>query len=308
MCKSKTTTPNPHRKNKHVRQLTKEPDKPPELNSDSESESDDDDEDYETFYVFKIDKQNEGNKHQIQINDNPVNVLIDSGSTINIIDQTTLETLNPKPPLTTSKVKIYPYKASKPLQIIGQFTTKIHSEDKSTMAKFQVVPGSSGSLLGRTTSEELDLLRVGPKPSLHQVTATEQPSAPTPSNVQHIIEKHKEVFKGLGKLKNFELKLHIDSNVTPAQQPIRRLPFHTRQAVSAETKRLLDADIIEPVPGPTTWLNPIVAVSKSNNKMLLCLDMRKANKAIQRERHIIPTLDDILPELHEATVFSKIDL
>ena len=36
--------------------------------------------------------------------------------------------------------------------------------------------------------------------------------------------------------------------------------------------------------------------------------MRKANTAIKRERHIIPTLDDILPELHDATVFSKIDL
>ena len=39
----------------------------------------------------------------------------------------------------------------------------------------------------------------------------------------------------------------------------------------------------------------------------LCLDMRKANEAVLRERHVIPRLD-ILPELNKATVFSKIDL
>lgn len=36
--------------------------------------------------------------------------------------------------------------------------------------------------------------------------------------------------------------------------------------------------------------------------------MRRANEAIIRERHVIPILEDILTELNEATVFSKIDL
>ena len=36
--------------------------------------------------------------------------------------------------------------------------------------------------------------------------------------------------------------------------------------------------------------------------------MRKANEAVIRERHVIPKLEDILPELNKATVFSKIDL
>ena len=32
------------------------------------------------------------------------------------------------------------------------------------------------------------------------------------------------------------------------------------------------------------------------------------NTAIQRERHITPTMDDILYDLNGATVFSKLDL
>ena len=38
------------------------------------------------------------------------------------------------------------------------------------------------------------------------------------------------------------------------------------------------------------------------------VDMRLPNKAIERERHITPTLDDVISELNGAQVFSKLDL
>ena len=47
---------------------------------------------------------------------------------------------------------------------------------------------------------------------------------------------------------------------------------------------------------------------KSPNEVRICVDMRIPNTAIQRERHITPTLDDILCDLNGATVFSKLDL
>ena len=67
-------------------------------------------------------------------------------------------------------------------------------------------------------------------------------------------------------------------------------------------------DIIEPASEKTTWLNPVVPVTKPNGKTRLCLDMRKANVAIERERHVIPKLEEILPNLHNAKIFSKLDL
>ena len=75
-----------------------------------------------------------------------------------------------------------------------------------------------------------------------------------------------------------------------------------------ELERLQKLDIIEQVNGPTSWINPIVAVPKKDNKTRLCLDMRRANEAIIRERHIIPKVEDILTELHGAKYFSKLDL
>ena len=67
-------------------------------------------------------------------------------------------------------------------------------------------------------------------------------------------------------------------------------------------------NIIQPAPGKATWLNPVVPGLKPNGKMRLSLDMRKANVAIERERHVIPKLEEILPELHNAKIFSKLNL
>lgn len=40
----------------------------------------------------------------------------------------------------------------------------------------------------------------------------------------------------------------------------------------------------------------------------ICVDMRQTNKAIERERHTSPTVDDIISELGKAKVFSRLDL
>ena len=40
----------------------------------------------------------------------------------------------------------------------------------------------------------------------------------------------------------------------------------------------------------------------------MCVDMRAANTAIERERYITPTVDDIKGQLNGSSVFSKLDL
>ena len=40
----------------------------------------------------------------------------------------------------------------------------------------------------------------------------------------------------------------------------------------------------------------------------MCVDMREANKALGREKHPMPTVDDLIADLNNSTVFSKMDL
>ena len=64
-------------------------------------------------------------------------------------------------------------------------------------------------------------------------------------------------------------------------------------------------DVIEKVEGPTSWVSPLVVVPKSSGNVRLCIDIRQANKAVQRERNPIPNVEDTI---NGATAFSKLDL
>ena len=102
------------------------------------------------------------------------------------------------------------------------------------------------------------------------------------------------LFGGIGKVKGKVIKLHVDPDVKPKQQPHRRVPCHVRKDVEMELKRLKELDIIEPVTGPTPWVSPIVVVPKSSGQVRICVDMRKPNKAVRREKHLMPTIDDLV--------------
>ena len=101
---------------------------------------------------------------------------------------------------------------------------------------------------------------------------------------------------------------HIDETVVPKQQRHRRIPFHVRKDVEATIAQLEADDIIEKADGPTPWISPLVVVPKKSGKVRLCIDMREANKAIQREKHVMPTIDDLIADLNGAQVFSTLDL
>ena len=117
--------------------------------------------------------------------------------------------------------------------------------------------------------------------------------------------KYPKVFEGIGKLKDFQLKLHVNPNVPPVAQKLRRVPFALCEKVTVKIGELLKEDIIEKVEGPTTWASPVVVAPKQSGEMTLC---GYANEAIIRERLPIPTIDEVLEELNGSTVFSKLDL
>ena len=54
---------------------------------------------------------------------------------------------------------------------------------------------------------------------------------------------------------------------------------------------------------------PLVVVPKADGKDIrVCVAMRRANEPTVRERHPIPTIEEVLNDLNGATVFSMIDL
>ena len=125
-----------------------------------------------------------------------------------------------------------------------------------------------------------------------------------------VVDRFPKLWTGIGCLKGVEVKLHIDKSVPPVAVRHNRVPFHQQQKVAKEIAKLEAADVIEKVSGPTEWVSRIVTPPKPKKpeEIRLCVDMRAANKAILRTRHVTPTLDELITQFNGATIFSKIDL
>lgn len=260
------------------------------------------DEEYE--YAYTVDHQ-ENKKPpicQLQINGRNVNMMIDSGASVNLLDEITFQRINShgSESLQPVHTKIYSYGSKVPLPTLGILTATVKSSNASTSAQLTVVKGENGNLLSYHTAKKLGLIVV----SINTATVTER----NKDDPESLKEEFKSLFGGIGKVPNKQVKLHIDPDVTPRQQPHRRIPFHVRDDVEKELERLEKLDIIEKVEGPTPWISPIVVVPKKSGEVRICVDMREANQAIKREKHLMPTIDDLVADLNGATLFSTLDL
>ena len=277
-----------------------------EESSDESSESSDEESsDEEEVYTFSLSTNALKDQpfFKIKVHSTPVTIMADSGASINILDEKEYRRLPNRPNLERSSVKIYGYQSKVPLRVLGKFTTALESETKKLSNKLYTVEGSGGSLLSWKTSQGLNLLQTVQK-------IGNRPSKPENNAPANLIDEYDDLFHGLGKLKGYQIKLHIDENVPPVAQPHRRVPFHVRKQLEEQLQHNEELGVIERIEGPTPWVSPIVVAPKpkSPGKVRVCVDMRQANKAIKRERHVTPTIKEMIGDLNEAEVFSKLDL
>ena len=104
------------------------------------------------------------------------------------------------------------------------------------------------------------------------------------------------------------VSIRISDDAKPyAVHAARKIPFPLFDKVRKEEQRMLQLGVIREVTQPTPWVAPIVVVEKPDGSVRLCVDLRKLNKSVLRERYILPTADDVLHRLSGSKVFTKLD-
>lgn len=93
----------------------------------------------------------------------------------------------------------------------------------------------------------------------------------------------------------------------PVAQPYRRVPVALEKAVYEKMDELLKQGVIERVKKPSKWISPVVVAPKGDD-IRLCIDMRRANEAVERENYPLPTMEDFLPHLNKGKIFTKLDV
>jgi len=121
------------------------------------------------------------------------------------------------------------------------------------------------------------------------------------------LKEYSDIFEGLGRVTNFENKIAIDPEVKPVSQHLRRIPVSQIEAVNNELDRMFEKDVIEEVNEPSPWVSSLVMVPKKSGDSRVCYDLREVNKAVIRERYVLPNADDTLHALRGFKYFAKID-
>ena len=90
--------------------------------------------------------------------------------------------------------------------------------------------------------------------------------------------------------------------------PLRRLPIGIRDKVAAELQKMEANGIIAPVTEASSWVSALLVITKPDGRIRLCIDPKPLNKALKRARYRMPTIEDVLPQLAGAKVFSTVDV
>lgn len=224
-------------------------------------------------------------------------VMIDSGASCNVVDENTWSFLKKQKILcstsSTSKM-LYPYGNKEPLSVLGKFCADVEVRNKKESAVFYVIKGRGSPLLGKETATKLGVLTIGLP--VNQI-----------ENLQENAKGSNVKKKTIGKLKNFQMKLPVKDGVVPVYQPLRRIPVPLQKKLEEQLDELEELDIIEKVNGPSRWASQLVTCPKRNGDLRICVDMRRANESIEREKHHIPSFEEILPDLRDSVLFSKLD-
>ena len=106
------------------------------------------------------------------------------------------------------------------------------------------------------------------------------------------------------------MQLHINKDVQPTVQPHQKKPFHLRCKIGTELKKIEDLGIIKEAVGSTPLVSNMVAAPqpKDLESVRISVDMHTVNNAIERKRHPMHSVEEIIHDLNGATVFNKVDL
>ena len=171
--------------------------------------------------------------------------------------------------------------------------------------QFIVLKEAPSSLLGAQTCQEMDLLQI----HRHNIEIPVYSLASAISlSQERILSEFRDVFddKTLGCLEG-EVALQLEQSSRPVQMPLRRFPVAVQEDLRTELARLVKLGVLAKVEAPSAWVSSLVVERKRNGKIRLCVDPKFLNKALKRSHYPLPVIEDILPKLAKAKVFTVVD-
>ena len=261
----------------------------------------------------------------ILVNGHEVRFLIDTGSTANVIPMSIVASLGKrKSDLRPSRSTLSMFDRTE-LRTVGELPAKLtHPRTRVELDVDFYVAETAAPVLGVEACRRLDIVRIVDEniceAYVSQAESTQPPPGrpvPAPRNrpatstgritEDFVTDQYADLFDGRLGLLEGDVHLETDPSVPPVQMPLRRLPVALRDRVETELRKLVADEVIAPVTKPTKWVSALLVTTKKDGGLRLCIDPKPLNRALQRSTYYMPTIDDVLPKLANAKVFSTVD-
>lgn len=199
-----------------------------------------------------------------------------------------------------------------PIKVLGEVKIPCRRKKQRFRLVLQVVDVNHCPILSSKASRVLGFIKFCKSVKFGKSHAKEPVDSLSVYRIaaEKIIEEHKEIFTGYGKFEG-EVSLEVDSSVPPSIQSPRRVPIAMRNKLKKELELLEKEGMIVKEVSHTEWVSNLVIVQRGDPEsasIRICLDPIPLNKALKRPNLQFSTLDEILPELGKAKIFSTVDV
>ncbi|XP_026398885.1 uncharacterized protein LOC113294724 [Papaver somniferum] len=129
-----------------------------------------------------------------------------------------------------------------------------------------------------------------------------------PPMIQKLLSEYEDIFKIPNILPPERLHDHhipLLPGSTPVNVRPYRYPYFQKDEIEKIVSELQQAGFIRPSSSP--YSSPILMVRKKDGSWRMCVDYRALNKLTVKDIFPIPMVDELLDEMHGATIFSKLD-
>nr|GEV48627.1 retrotransposon-related protein [Tanacetum cinerariifolium] len=129
------------------------------------------------------------------------------------------------------------------------------------------------------------------------------------ASLQPIVTPYMDVFEepqDLPPTRSQDHSIPLLPNSTPPNIRPYHYPHSQKAEIEKQVEQLMAVGFIQP--STSLFSSPVLLVKKKDNTWRMCVDYRALNKITITDKYLIPNIDELLDELYEATVFSKLNL